>query len=192
MYAATADPYCYRGTTVLKNRRGLRDAAALEAFETVMTAQASDEPLPKGRLSVAHYCAVHRHLFGAIYPWAGRYRKVRLSKGRSAFCYPENIAKQMRKLFSDLRKANYLRGLGIDGFSKAAARCLAELNAIHPFREGNGRTQLTFLILIARQAGFRLDLEKLHPTRFLAAMIKSFSGQEGPLQKELRQLVIVN
>ncbi len=62
MYDAVEDPYCYPGTTVLRNRAGLRDQAALDAFELDMTTQRASEPLPRGRLGVRHYLAVHRHL----------------------------------------------------------------------------------------------------------------------------------
>jgi len=70
MYDAIEDPYCYPGTTVLKNRAGHRTQRALTQFETAMSAQRADEPLPIGRLSVHHYQAVHRHLFQDVYPWA--------------------------------------------------------------------------------------------------------------------------
>ena len=79
-YDAFTDPYCYADSFVLKNRAGLRDAAALEAFELEMTALRAEEPLPAGRFGPAHYRAVHRHLFQDVYRWAGRYRTVRTSK----------------------------------------------------------------------------------------------------------------
>jgi cell filamentation protein len=66
---------------------------------------------------------------------------------------------------------------------------MAPLNAIHPFREGNGRTQTTFLVLLADRAGHPLDLDKLVPERFLQAMIASFEGNEQPLGLEIRTLI---
>jgi cell filamentation protein len=62
-YDAFDDPYCYKGTFVLKNKAGLRDAEVLEGFELEMSALRAEEPLPIGRLGPAHYRAVHRHLF---------------------------------------------------------------------------------------------------------------------------------
>lgn len=88
MYEVTDDPYCYAGTTVLKNRLGLRDQASLDDFEAEATAQRFAEPLPGGRLGVTHYRAMHRHIFGDVYPWAGRFRTIRISKNGSAFGYP--------------------------------------------------------------------------------------------------------
>jgi len=189
MYDAIADPYCYTDTTVLKNIPGLRVQAALDKFEAVSTAQRSDEPLPKGRLSARHYRAIHRHLFQDVYAWAGKFRTVRLSKGGSAFCYPENIALELRSLFNDLKRRRYLRELARDEFANQAAHFLATLNAIHPFREGNGRTQMTFLALLADHAGHPVVLERIRPRKFLAVIVASFQGNERPLIDELRRLI---
>ena len=110
MYQAESDPYCYPGSDVLKNKAGLTGVAALETFETAMTFARSEEPLPLGRFSVSHYSAVHRHLFQDVYEWAGKFRTVRLSKDTSTFCYPENIGKEMQRLFAWLKTENYLQG----------------------------------------------------------------------------------
>lgn len=189
MYDAVPDPYCYPGTTVLENRAGLRDQDALNHFEEEATAQRFAEALPAGRLSVRHYCAVHRHLFQDVYRWAGRFRKVRISKAGSAFCYPEHIDREMRRLFGGLCREKYFRKLETSAFANKAAHFLAELNAIHPFREGNGRAQLSFLVLLADQAGHPIHLERLDPQEILDATIRSFSGNEAPLIAAINKLV---
>jgi len=189
MYDAAPDPYCYAGTMVLKNIPGFRDEALLSAFETVSTTQRADEPLPHGRLSVSHYCAIHHHLFQDVYRWAGRFRTVRLSKLDSMFCYPENIRTAMRRLFLDLRRQRHLINLSTKIFAATGGHFLAELNAIHPFREGNGRCQMTFMTLLAQRAGHPFDLDRLDPERFIAAMIRSFAGSETRLADELRRLL---
>lgn len=189
MYEAEPDPYCYPGSSVLKNKAGLTDPAALEAFETAMTFARSEEALPSGRFSVRHYKAIHHHLFQDVYDWAGKYRTVRLAKGKSMFCYPDHIAREMTRVFSDLKSQAYLRARSRRDFARAAAHFLAELNAIHPFREGNGRTQFTFLALLADQAGHPLDLDKLNPETALAAMIESFRGNEKPLAAVITKLL---
>ena len=189
MYEAGQDPYCYPGTTVLKNRLGLRTPAELQAFEAEITAQRAAEPLPAGRLSYAHYKAIHRHLFQDVYSWAGRIRTIRIAKSANAFCYPEHIDREMHRLFAELARRHYFRGMDANGFTERAAHFLAELNAIHPFREGNGRTQLSFLTLLAERAGHPLRLERLIPQEILDAIIKSFGGNETPLRKALRRLV---
>ena len=189
MYEAKKDPYCYPGTGVLKNVLDLRDQAKLEAFEAEITTQRAAEPLPAGQLGYTHYRAIHRHLFQDVYAWAGKLRSVRIAKGGNTFCYPENIDREMRRLFTALADRKYFQGLGADDFAAEAAHFLADLNAIHPFREGNGRTQLSFLMLLADQAGHPLQLERLDPKKILDAIIKSFGGNEAPLLAVLKRLV---
>jgi cell filamentation protein len=189
MYESIDDPYCYPGTTVLKNRRNLRTQEALDRFETAITAQRFDEPLPTGKLTEQHYQRVHQHLFKDVYTWAGEYREVRISKGDSAFCYPEYVPREMTKLFEGLHRDMHLRGLSARDFGRRAASFLANLNAIHPFRDGNGRSQIAFLALLATSAGHPLRLNRLVPPDFMAAMIQSFKGDDEPLIEELVRLL---
>jgi cell filamentation protein len=183
MYDAVADPYCYPGTTVLINKLDLRDQAQLDAFEAEITVQRAAEPLPAGMLSFTHYRAIHHHLFQDVYSWAGKIRTVRISKGGNFFCYPENIQSEASKLFGNLRGSNLLRGLSAETFAQRAAHFVSELNAIHPFREGNGRAQLAFLTLLAETADHPLALEKMDPDVMLAAMVASFNGDEIQLRR---------
>ena len=67
---------------------------------------------------------------------------------------------------------------------------MAELNAIHPFREGNGRAQLSFLVLLADHAGHPLDSARVVPAEVLDAMIASFSGDEKPLTRLISELIL--
>ena len=189
MYEAEADPYCYPGTTVLINKLDLRNQAELEAFEAEITAQRAAEPLPAGNLTFGQYRAIHRHLFQDVYAWAGELRIVRMSKEGSAFCYPEHIDREMRRLFAGLSMERHFRGLDAETFARKAAHFVAELNAIHPFREGNGRTQLSFLTLLAELAGHPLQLERLDPKTILDATIASFAGDEAPLTKAIRDII---
>ena len=189
MYDAVQDLYCYEGTTVLKNIPGIHDKESLNEFEVAMTMQRSDEPLPPGDLDIAHYRAIHHHLFQDVYEWAGKFRTVRISKGGSAFCYPEYIEQEMQKLFDDLKRQTYFRELSADEFAARAAHFLATLNAIHPFREGNGRAQTSFILLLADYAGHPLELDKLVPGRFMEAMIASFEKDEQQLAIEIKRLV---
>ena len=105
------------------------------------------------------------------------------------FCYPEHIAGQMDALFPCLQEAPFTGGAPHGDFVKAAASFLAELNAIHPFREGNGRTQLTFLFLLGERAGVSLDMTQIRPQEMLDAMIASFDGKLAALEEEIGRLV---
>ena len=95
----------------------------------------------------------------------------------------------MRALFAALARQNKFRRVEADAFAEKAAHFLAEVNAIHPFREGNGRTQLSFLTLLAHQAGHPLALDRLDPEAMLRATITSFEGDEAPLVAGIRGLI---
>ncbi|SFQ30530.1 cell filamentation protein [Bradyrhizobium sp. Ghvi] len=188
-YDVFDDPYCYKGTSVLKNRARLRDDKTLEAFELEMSTLRAEEPLPAGRFTPTHYKRIHHHLFQDVYPWAGKYRTVRTSKGGNPFAYPEYIASSMDQLFEKLALPAFRPGASSDDFLDAATDFLAELNAIHPFREGNGRSQLAFMYLLGQRAGHPLKLARVDRHTFLPAMIASFAGNLGPLRAELQKLL---
>lgn len=192
MYDASPDPYCYPGTKLLKNLADIRRQSDLNTFELALTTQRFAEGLPRGRLSVTHYYAVHWHLFQDVYAWAGKPRSVRIAKGASSFCYPENIATEMRKLFTWLKQNDFLRTVEPPTFAKGAAHFLSELNAIHPFRDGNGRTQLAFMAfmaLLAAEAGQEFNVQKIKGGPFLVVMIASFNGDERLLVAEIGKLI---
>ena len=182
-------PIAIKAPEFLRNKAGLRDAEALEAFELEMTTLRAEEPLPKGRFGPAHYRAVHRHLFQDVYSWAGRFRIVRTSKGGNPFCFPEHIPAQMEALFARLRAGPCLADPDRPTFVGAAAEFLGELNAIHPFREGNGRSQLAFMHLIGLHAGLPFDFARIERETFLPAMIASYDKNYGPLGEELERLL---
>lgn len=188
-YDVFDDPYCYKGTSVLKNRAGLRDADTLEAFELEMSTLRADEPLPAGRFTPAHYKRIHHHLFQDVYTWAGKYRTVRTAKGGNMFCYPEHITSTMDKLFEKPALAAFKPGASAADFLDAATDFLADLNAVHPFREGNGRSQLSLMYLLGQRAGHPLTLTRINRDTFMPAMIASFAGNNSPLRSELQKLL---
>ena len=184
-YDAFDDPYCYPGTGCLRNKLGIQDAESLQAFELEMSTLRAEEPLPLGRLGPTHYRRVHRHLFQDVYHWAGCYRTVGTSKGGNMFCVPELIATQATQVFRRLSAPAFQHGSNREACVGAAAEFLGDLNALHPFREGNGRAQLSLMHLVALRAGHRLAHEKLEREPFLAAMIASFAGRLQPLEQQL-------
>ncbi len=114
---------------------------------------------------------------------------MRVSKADSTFCYPEYIGREIAKLFAGLRRDENLSGLGPEEFARKATSFLANLNAIHPFRDGNGRSQMAFMALLAARAGHPLHLKRLAPKDFMAAMIRSFQDDEEPLVEQLVRLL---
>ena len=90
------------------------------------------------------YRALHHHIFQDVYDWAGEYRTVNIAKTH-LFCLAPFIEKEMGRQFRELNAENNLQRLDMDTFADRAAHHIIELNAIHPFREGNGRTNRLFL-----------------------------------------------
>ena len=188
VYAAEQDALCYPGTTVLINLAGITDQPTLDEFEFAMYLTRADEPLPHGDLGYAHYCQIHRHLFQDVYAWAGQPRTIRIAKGGNWFCYPEYLQAEMSRVFDRGRIAVLTNTSDRPTFCTLAAELLADINAGHPFRDGNGRTQLTFLALLAATAGRGFDAGKLEPERVMQAMIDSFAGRLDGLIELIKDL----
>ena len=187
--AEAGDHYCYPGTTILINKSGIKDQLELDAFEAERASRRAAEPLPPGQLSYTHYRSIHRHLFQDVYAWAGTVRTVRMSRKGNPLCPPEDIEREMKRLFAALASARFFRGSQPGWFAVQTAHFLTELNSIHPFRAGNGWTQLSFLAPLAARAGFALEADRLEPTRIMHAVRESFIGQEGPLIEAILVLI---
>jgi cell filamentation protein len=189
---ADDDPYVYPGTSVLRNHFGIRDAAELAQLEAAISAgriaQLEREPIP-GHHDTAHLQAVHRKIFGDLYPWAGELRTVQIAKGESMFALPQHVASYLTGVLSDLANEDRLRGLERDDFVTRLAHYFAELNAVHPFREGNGRTQRAFLGHIAAEAGHPIDWIGLDPDSNIQASRESHRGNNEQLKKLLDGLI---
>ncbi len=188
-YTAEHDPLCYPDTTVLRNKLGLLTQAELDEFELAVSLTRADELWPTGLLDYDHYKALHRHLFQDVYEWAGQPRTIRIGKDGNWFCYPEYIDQHMHQIFNKLMQANYLASISAQEFAEQAAHVLAEINAVHPFREGNGRTQLALLSILANNAGQHFNDDALERDRVIKAMTDSFSGDEQPLAQLIADII---
>src|SRR6267142_7029610 len=155
------DPYIYPDTNVLKNLAGIQDSNRLQQFEAVSTAQRISElslnPI-SAAFDAAHLQRIHRHIFQDVYPWAGEFRTVDLRKeGEFWFCRCEFIGQSLIDLFSSLGVENKLKARAPQQFGSRAGYYMNELNAIHPFREGNGRAQREFIRELGLQAGMHVN-----------------------------------
>ncbi len=171
--------YCYPESSVLRNKLGITSAEvffkAEREISSLRTAQALSESI-LGNFDFAHLQKIHKFLFGDIYEWAGKVRTVNISKG-NLFCQTEFIMQELDRIFLELKKEKYLKG--ITDPQKMAGRLsyyLGELNAVHPFREGNGRTQRLFVTFLAQKNGFSLDFSLVTKDEMIAASDESFCG----------------
>ena len=186
------DAYVDSETGVLKNLLGIRDQASLEAAEADLVAIRSLEleisPI-RGSFDLAHLRKIHGHLFRDVYVWAGELRTVDISKGDNRFAHHAFLESAARPIFEGLAAENYLAGLDADWFCARTAYYLGELNALHPFRDGNGRTQREFIQLLARRNGYLLLWKKASRDGLLRASIESFRGDLVGLRGILRAVI---
>lgn len=185
------DPYLDPASGILRNTLGLKDQTRLENAEREITQFAltvlADNPI-QGQYDLAHLQDFHRAIFKDIYPWAGEIRSVAISKG-DMFCLPQHIASSAAEMFGTLAKDGFLRGLAREEFIRLLAHHLGEVNAIHPFREGNGRAQRAFFSQLAAEAGYALNWRLVDSQDNLAASIAIMRGNPEPMRRLLDKLV---
>jgi len=185
----------YPHTDVYVNKLGIRDAAELERVEREFTAERAEQGFPRSATfrTYAGFRAIHRHLFRDLYRWAGKERGYTTGRGSIPFAVPEHIGPWMQQQFNALARDNYLVGLDLDAFAEAAAKYVNEINAAHPFIDGNGRTQRFWLRMLANNAGFDLTLTELDGKRWNSASRAGFMQSDHAamarlLKQRLRQL----
>ena len=155
------DPYAYPGSIVLRNKLSIRNADELDRVERRLATQRAREGIPTGNFDLKHLKAIHRHLFQDIYDWAGQLRTVEISKDGSQFQFQRYIETGMADVHRRLVQRNFLKGLDAAAFAHGAGEIMGDVNYVHPFREGNGRTQMLYLSQLASQAGHKIDIERI-------------------------------
>jgi cell filamentation protein len=188
---------------VLKNKLGATNHSELEQKETdEVRGRILEFYLgrgPQGQFDAGHLKAIHKYLFQDVYEWAGHTRdeRFRLADGTVAtepvlrkfdgneFLTGPAIALALDQVATDLRKADYLRGLTREQFAERAADTLAQLNAIHPFREGNGRTQRIFVEELAKRAGHELDFTVISRERMIQASIAAHDHNDPTMMRRI-------
>ena len=157
------DPYIDPKTSILRNLVGVTTYTELRQAEgdIVTLSEISLDSIPH-TMDLIELQRIHKSLFSKIYDWAGELRTVNIRKGSEEYfldyAYLENGAKFV---FEELRKENYMQGLKRKDFVKRLAYFYEQLNFIHPFREGNGRTQRIFWQRVANEAGYKIDWSKV-------------------------------
>lgn len=172
------DPYVYPDSNVLRNLAGLRDREELGRFEMDMSSMRLMElafvPVA-GKLDAAHLRAIHHYIFQDVYDWAGKFRTVNIARsGEYYFAFWDRMEGALGDALGKLARERFLAGLEREAFCGRAAFYLGEINAIHPFRDGNGRTQREFLRVMAVRNGFALDWSRVTRDQMSAASQLSF------------------
>ena len=168
--------YCYPGTNLLKNKLDIHDSNKLFKVEKqIVLAKLYILRQNKmiGNFDMQHIQNIHKFLFEDIYDFAGKFRKENISKTGFTFASWEYIEPELNKLLNELKKENFLKNINKTNMANRLAYYLSELNVLHPFREGNGRTIGEFIRQLAYINGYYLDLTKTTPEKFFQASVKS-------------------
>ena len=188
----TWDPYLDLESGVLRNLLRIADAAELRHVEASLTASRIydliREPI-SGDYDLIHLQVVHQHIFQDVYEWAGELRTVPIGRGTALFSRPEHLRADADELFSWLARTDYLRGLSRAAFVGGLTELHSDLNALHPFRDGNGRAQRAFLGRLARDAGHPIRWVGLDAEENAIASKAAHEGDDQPLHTMLDRLV---
>ena len=183
---------CYPGTTVLVNKLGIQDEETLNKTEALMTyingAKLEENPLI-GEFDFSHYKAIHRFLFSELYDWAGEIRSVDISKKGTVFCPAAEIEERAEQIFKRLKAHNLFIHLPKDTFVDEITDFYCVTNALHPFREGNGRTQRAFLTQLIRNAGYSINFSELDMDLLMIATIQAAQGVTDLLKQFFEQAI---
>lgn len=183
--------YCYKNTNVLVNKLNIKDKEKLKNAEIEITAYALAEAeinFIKGKFDIKHLLDIHKFIFEDIYYFAGKYRNVNISKGNE-FCDCRFIEDNLKKILDKLKEENYLRETSENEISTSLAYYLSEINVIHPFREGNGRTQRLFIEYLALINGYDLDFSKISKDEMIIASAESFACNYEPMNLLIKKCI---
>lgn len=161
------DPYVYPGTEILINKYGIKNYEELIEIEKIITSSVWQD-ISEGKIKInktfdyKHLKSLHRELFKEIYEWAGKERTVDISKAGTLFCRAMFIEEEANRIFSRLKKDNFFKDIKDKiEFSERLGQVFLDINMLHPFREGNGRSQRLFISDLARENGYDLEWENI-------------------------------
>lgn len=170
---------CYEGTTCLINKFDIKDdkkLAEIEADITLAKAAILESQSPKLPLDFEYYKYIHRFLFEDIYEWAGKLRTVNISKKGTSFCPVEELEDLCVKCFKRLKRNNYFLNLSKNEFVNEIVDFYITTNMLHPFREGNGRTQRIFISKLIHYNGYKFEFSNIDSDELMQATISAAHG----------------
>ena len=183
---------CYEGTTCLINKLNITDEETLKNIEAAITfAKISElEQTPiNGNFDFEHYQSIHKYIFEDLYDWAGKIRDVDLSKKGTSFTLAKDIESLAERCFARLKKENYFETDNFDLFIENIVDFYCVSNMLHPFREGNGRTQRVFIAQLIRKNGFDIDFSEIDNDELIIATIHAANGVTDYLKDIFRQII---
>lgn len=183
--------YCYPNSFVLKNKLDIQDAVKLSEAERRITAlnllEMKETPV-RGKFDLKHLQDIHKAIFRDIFTWAGRLRTVDISKGNQ-FCLCRHLETYAEGIFNKLKVEKFLLDAAASEMPERLTYYLSEINVLHPFREGNGRTQRVFIEYLAQGAGFYVDFSQIDGKEMIEASALSFAREYGMMTDMFRRVL---
>lgn len=171
-YTANTDTYCYHKSNVLMNKLNITNNDMLEKAELEITSyKASEVEFSPPPYDMQYWKNIHKSLFYELYEWAGKVRNIGMTKGKTQFCNPKFIEQEADKLFQTLMRNNYWIDSSHEQLIITGAELYAELNMLHPFREGNGRSQRILFEHIFANCGYRIHWDTTTKENWIEANI---------------------
>ncbi len=175
-YGSGNSKYCYPNSDVLINKLNIRDYNLLEEadsrYSTQRMLELQTNPI-EGNFDLDHLKNIHYYIFQDLYYFAGKLREEDIIKGNTHFAKYQYIETSAIKLFEELKEENYLIDTSFNQFSEKASYYMAELNIIHPFREGNGRTIREFIRILALKNGYQIKWNSINQKTLFKASVES-------------------
>ena len=165
----------YPNTSIPKNKLNIKDERELQKIEHILLFESYEKFAKKHNIELNEefFINLHKNTFSDLYEWAGVYRDIDMAKGNSLFCRGMYIKQEMKKLFKQLKKDNYLQNLNKEKLIKKLAFYKCELIAIHPFYELNGRIIRLFIDILSINAGFDIiDYSTIDKNEYIKCAIK--------------------
>lgn len=177
------------GSGILKNKFGITDQKTLEDTETILLSDTYKHffDLHKSKnlkFDLNLIFQIHEYFLNTLYTWAGKIRTVEISKDGILFCASSQIKKHLMQFEKIIKNNLPSKKDDKKTLSEKLSIIHCEFNAIHPFREGNGRTIRLFLDLLAINSGFSfLNYNKFQKTEYIKACIAGMNKDNTKMRK---------
>lgn len=164
------DPYVYEETGTLKNKLGIKDYEELRKAESDISfvkLLTVDRDVECSKFDLDYIKNIHKYILDDIYDWAGEFRTVPMVKPEDIlggdtvrYAYPKEIEPKAKECLNELNRVNW-NAKSLDDKAMNFTKLIAELWQVHPFRDGNTRTIVTYAFRFAEEHGFRMDRKLL-------------------------------
>ncbi|UYO99206.1 Fic family protein [Oceanotoga sp. DSM 15011] len=176
-YSIKDQIYCYENTLILKNKLNIKNKEELEIVEIKITsfkiAELQKREFKEYNLNFLFFKNLHKFIFEDLFEWAGKIRIIDISKDSFKFAHHIYIEKEASKLFNQLKKENYLKNIKKEDLIKKISHYITEINVLHPFREGNGRTIREYFRILLQNLDYKINFNIKNKQKYIEAMIES-------------------